>query len=199
MGMKKQNFKIRNKIMIEPDIYYSEAFISLSASAIRTLMRCLQKLRWKKEKVHGKKRVVYHNDGFIFPYCEASFLKIGTTQHWKNMRKLIEVGFLDIVHQGGWYQKYEKEKDYSVYKLSDRWKKYGTQDFQRVEKPKVLQSDFYVRKNIERQKIKATSLKRSGHLHKNEVDEAKHDKDRLHESEVEGRSQKGSESLVSIT
>ena len=32
-----------NKILIEADMFYSKAFIKLSASAIRTLMRCMQK------------------------------------------------------------------------------------------------------------------------------------------------------------
>lgn len=196
--MEKQSFKIKNKIMIEPEMFYSEAFNGLSGSALRTLLRCLQKRKWDKQKVHGKKQVVYHNDGFIFPYSEAAFLKIGTTQFWKNMTALVKQGFLDIVHQGGWYQKNEKEKDYSVYKLSDRWKKYGTSEFQTIEKPKVLQPDFYVRKNIERQKKKATSQKRSGQLHESEGDKGKQHNDRLHESEAMIRIEKGHESLISI-
>jgi len=196
--MEKQKFKIKNKILIEPDMFYSEAFDGLSASALRTLLRSLQKRKFGKEKVHGKKRTVYYNDGFIFPYCEAAFLKIGTTQHWKNIKKLIEVGFWDLIYQGGWYQKNEKEKDYSVYKLSERWEKYGTPDFQEVIKPKVLQTDFYVRNNIRKKKIKTTSLKRSGHLHESEVERAKHSNDCLHDSEVEGRPQKGRKSLATI-
>ncbi len=196
--MEKQKFKINNKIMIEPDMFYSEAFMGLSASAIRTLLRCLQKRKFGKEKVHGKKRTVYYNDEFIFPYSEAAFLKIGTTQYWKNIITLVERGFLDVIHQGGWYQKNEKEKDYSVYKLSERWKKYGTPSFQRIEKPKVLQADFYVQSNIRKKKTKATSQKRSGHLYESEVDRAKHDIDRLHESEVKGRTLKADRSLVSV-
>ena len=193
-----QNFKIRRKIIIEPDIFYSHAFTELSASGIRVLMRCLQKRKWSKVKIRGKKQIVYNNDGFIFPYAEADFLHIKTTQFWKNIKKLVEVGFIEIIHQGGWYQKNEKEKDYSVYRLSDRWKKYGTQEFKKIEKPKVLQSNYYVRKNIERQKAKTTSRKRSGQLHKREDDKPKYGNDRLHESEAEERPIKDRESLVSI-
>lgn len=184
LGFDKKRYQIKNKIVFEPDMFYSEAFKSLSASAIRTLMRCLQKRKWNYVRRNGKKQIEYSNDGFIFPYAEAEFLGIGTTQFWNNIKKLVEVGFLDIVHQGGWYQKNEKEKDYSVYKLSNRWRLYGTDDFKPMEKEKVLQSEYYIRENIKRKKSRATSRKRSGHLHESEVGEKKQGNERLHESEV---------------
>ena len=192
-------YKIRNKIFIEPDLFYSEAFkvLSSSASAIKTLMRCLQKRKWDRTKIHGKKQIVYYDDnGFIFPYREAAFLGIGTTQYWSNIKKLIELGFLDLVYQGGWYQKHAKEKDYSVYKNSERWRKYGTPEFVQVEKPKALQEQFHIRKNIERRKSKVTSLKRSGQLQKNEDDKATPVNDRLHKSEDEEQLIKSRQSLV---
>lgn len=149
-------------------------------------------------KVNGIKKAVYTDDGFIFPYAEAALLKIGTTQFYKNIILLIEKGFIDLDYQGGWYQKNEKEKDYSVYKISERWKRYNTPDFKKIEKPKVLQPHFYIQENIERQKIKATSLKRSGHIHKSEVDRVKRDKDRLHESEVDEMLQRMHRRLDSV-
>jgi hypothetical protein len=179
-------YKIKNRIWIESDMFYSEAFNCLSASTIKTLMRCLQKRKWDEIKVHKKKQNVYYNEGFIFPYAEAAALKIARdTQHWKNMKKLVEVGFLDVVHQGGWYQKHEKEKDYSVYKYSERWRKYDTSEFVKVEKQKVLREQFHIRENMRRQKLKVTSQKRSGQLHKSEGDGKLSENDRLHESEVE--------------
>ncbi|MBA4417238.1 MAG: hypothetical protein C0392_04915 [Syntrophus sp. (in: bacteria)] len=180
----KKDFKIKRKIIIEPDMFYSKAFKDLSATALWTLMRCLQKRTWKyKDK--RKTTIVYTDDGFIFPYSEAEALGIGTTQCWKNIKTLVNLGFLDIVHQGGWYQKKEKQKDYSVYKLSDRWKLYGEKNFQPGIKPKVLQSEFYIRKNLEKQKSRPTSLKRSGQLHKSEGDRGKRTAFRLLESEVD--------------
>jgi hypothetical protein len=191
-------YKIRNKIFIEPDLFYSDAFKVLSASAIRTLMRCLQKRKWEKVKVHNKKQIVYTDEGFIFPYTEAAFLGIGTTQFWKNIKKLIDVGFLDLVHQGGWYNKDEKEKDYNVYKLSERWRKYNTPEFVMVEKPKVLPKNFHIRENIERKKSKVTSQKRSGQLHKNEGERIKQDNDRLQKSEVGEQVLESRQSLSAI-
>jgi len=158
---KNRSYKIKRKIWIEPDMFYSEPFMELSGSCIRTLMRCIQKLSWNDYKAKGKRKrrePVYTSDGFIFPYTEAAFLNIGTTQHWKNINTLIEKGFLDLVHQGGWYQKNQKTKDYSVYALSDRWKLYGTREFKSVKKEKVLQKHFYIRENLNR-KTKPTSQK----------------------------------------
>jgi hypothetical protein len=175
-------------------MFYSEAFIGLSASVLRTLLRCLQKRKWDQVKIHGKKKIVYSNDGFIFPYSEAAFLKIGTTQFWKNIRKLVEMGFLDLVHQGGWYQKHEREKDYSVYKFSERWRKYDTPEFVMVEKHKVLREQFYIRENMKRQKLKVTSQKRSGQLHKSEAEKTKQDNNRLHKSEAEERTMESRQS-----
>ena len=181
---KRSPFKIKNQIWIEPDMFYSEAFMELSASAIRTLLRCLQKRKWDKLKVNGRRKNIYRHEGFIFPYIEAAFLKIGTTQHWKNLKSLVEKGFIDIVHQGGWYQKHERERDYSVYMLSERWRQYGTPDFKKVEKPKVLQTEYYVRENIER-KSRATSGNRRSHLRDNEGDDVRQQEGRLHETKAD--------------
>ena len=143
-------------------------------------MRCLQKRKWEKGR---KKIIIYTDDGFTFPYAEAEALNIAkNTQYWKNLRKLVEVGFLDVVHQGGWYQKHERAKDYSVYKYSERWRKYGTPEFKKIEKPKVLPDSFQIRKNMERQKLKSTSLQRRCQLHKSEDDKQKSTNDRLHNS-----------------
>jgi hypothetical protein len=178
-------------------MFYSESFHCLSASAIKTLMRCLQKRKWDKIKVHGKKQIIYTDEGFTFPYAEAVALKIaGVTQYWKNLRKLVEVGFLDVVHRGGWYRKYEKQNDYSVYKISERWRKYGTPEFVKVEMPKVLPKQFHIRENMKRQKLKVTSQKRREELHKSEDDTTIIENDRLHESEVKKQTIKSRQSFT---
>jgi hypothetical protein len=168
---------IRRNVLIEHDLFYSRAFNELSKSGIITLLRCLQKRTWEKTKVHGKKQNVYTNDGFIFPYAEAAFLGIKSTQHWKNIRQLIEIGFLDLVYQGGWYQKHDKEKDYSVYQLSERWRKYDTPEFVKIEKPK---NPYHQQKG---QKLKVTSQKRKCQFHKNESDRHKTVNARFHKNE----------------
>ena len=189
-----KKYKIKNQIWLEADMFYSEAFNCLSTSAIKTLMRCLQKRKWEKGR---KREIVYTDDGFVFPYAEAAALTIAkNTQYWKNINKLIEVGFLDLVYQGGWYQKHEREKDYSVYKNSERWRNYGTSEFKKVEKEKVLPKRFHIREHLARQKLKTTSLKRRCQLHKSEDDRPKIENYRLHESEGDNSNQKIPEGLV---
>ena len=197
--MKDDNkYKIRNQIWIEAEMFYSEAFNSLSKSGIKTLMRCLQKRKWDEVKVRGKKQKVYRNEGFIFPYREAAFLGIGTTQHWTNIRKLVEIGFIDLEHQGGWYQKHEKEKDYSRYKLSERWRLYGKPGFITIEKQKALPDSFHIRENMKRKKLKVTSQKRSGQLHGSEDDSALLVNDRLRKREVDKTATESHESLAGV-
>lgn len=183
----KKHFKINRDVIIEPEMFYSEAFKTLSASALRTLMRCLQKRKWEYRRLPGAKARsrVYLDDGFIFPYTEAAFLGIGTTQFWKNMRTLVELGFIDVHYQGGWYQRNEKERDYSIYRISDRWKLYGTASFKHVPKAQVLSPEYFIRKNLEKKDLRATSQKRSRPLHESEVDGGKRGNPRLHESEVD--------------
>jgi len=192
-------YKIRNKILIEPDLFYSLAFNQLSKSGIKTLLRCLQKRKWETTKLRGKKTTVYTNEGFIFPYAEAAFLGIGTTQHWKNIRQLIEIGFIDMVHQGGWYQKHDREKDYSVYQLSERWRKYNTPEFIKSEKPKTLPDSFHINTHIKGQKLKVTSQKRKCQLHESEGDKHKTANDRLHKSEGDKTTSDSSQSTAIIT
>lgn len=185
--------KIKRKVIIEPDMFYSKAFNILPSSGLKTLMRCLQKRKWQKVR----RGIIYTDDGFTFPYAEAEALRIAkNTQHWKNLRKLVEIGFLEVVHQGGWYQKHEREKDYSVYKYSERWRKYGTPEFERVEKPKSLPDSFHIRKNIEKKKLKSTSQKRRCQLHKSVDDRQKSTNERLHESKGEKQDIKSRQSFA---
>jgi hypothetical protein len=157
LNISRSTFEIKNTIVIEPKLFYSDAFKSLSKSAMLTLLRCLQKRKWINKKENGRKRTVYLDDGFIFPYAEGKFFGISTTQFWMNIIKLVEVGFLDIAHQGGCYRHDSKEKDYNVYKLSERWRAYNTKDFKSVSKAKVLDAEYHIRKNLERKKTKAPS------------------------------------------
>ncbi|OPY88822.1 MAG: hypothetical protein A4E71_00218 [Smithella sp. PtaU1.Bin162] len=192
-------YKIRNKILIESDLFYSPAFNKLSKSGIITLLRCLQKRKWETTKLRGKKQTVYAKEGFIFPYAEAAFLGVKTTQHWKNIRQLIEIGFLDLVYQGGWYQKHDREKDYSVYQLSERWRKYNTPEFIKIEKTKVLPDSFRINAHIRGQKLKVTSQKRRCQLHESESDKHKSADSRLHKNEGDETDTISLQSLANAT
>lgn len=156
-NISKTIYEIKNSIIIEPKLFYSDAFKSLSKSAMMMVLRCLQKRKWTKKKENGRKRIIYLSDGFIFPYAEGRFLGISTTQFWKNMKDLVEKGFLEIIHQGGCYQHGSKDKDYNIYKLSERWRNYNTKDFKLITKARVLDPEYHIRRNLERKNTKAPS------------------------------------------
>ena len=195
-----ENFKIKSEVRLEADILYSAAYreIMTSGATITILMRCYQKRKWDTPKKGNKQKPIYRNEPFILPYKEIKALcGVGNTQCWKIINRLVDVGFLDVEHQGGWYQKHERENDYSRYVLSDRWRKYGTPEFVEKAKEKKLPGHFHVRENIAR-KLKSTSLKRSRHVHNSEVDRPKTAKCRVHESEVDRTGTKAPESLAAF-
>jgi DNA-binding PadR family transcriptional regulator len=164
------NFNLRRDVLLTWEILDSEAFKALSTSAIRVLLRFLQKRTWEKRKVKGRKKIVYSNDALAFTYAEAAFLGIKNTAFYESIRRLVEVGFIDVDHQGGCYG-----KDYSRYSLSERWRDYGTDNFKKIEKKRSLQRGLDVRSNMMK-KIKAPTEIRSGLLQKSVVMAESHDR-----------------------
>ncbi len=138
MGRKNDKFRLRRDTMISWEVLESEAFQSLSATGIRVLLRFLQKRTWVKTR--RTKKPVYENSGLAFTYAEAETLDISTSQFFTVIKKLVEVGFIEVEHQGGIHK-----NDYSRYALSERWRDYGTDDFKDVKKKRVLWAGHDVR------------------------------------------------------
>ena len=121
MTKKKKN---RNKIdgsysIIEHNLMESEAFEELSIYS-----------KWLyvefKRRFYGDNR-----RNIIFTYREA--IKIMSINTFiKSRNKLIERGFIDVIKRGG------LEKRPMIYGLSNRWKKYGTKDFVKIETKDIL-------------------------------------------------------------
>jgi hypothetical protein len=106
---------------------------------------------------------VFENSGLVFTYLEALEMGIANTTFLEALERLIEVGFIDLEHQGGAYG-----KDYSRYAISERWRDYGSENFKKVEKKRSLPPGMDVRSNM-RRKIKAPTEKRSGSLRESVV------------------------------
>lgn len=160
---KKNKFILKRDVYLPWEIQVSEAFKKLSASAIRVLLRFLQKRKWSKVGKGARSRTVYENGGLAFTYAEADSMGIKNTTFFEAIKRLIGVGFIDVEHQGGAYG-----KDYSRYAISERWRDYGTENFKEVEKKRSLQSGMDVRSNM-RRKIKTPTEKRSGLLRESVV------------------------------
>ena len=74
-----------------------------------------------------------HN--IIFTIKEAKKIMSESTFR-KARNQLIERGFIDIIKRGG------LEKQPTIYGLSDRWKKYGTKEFIKVDLKKIFPRIF---------------------------------------------------------
>ena len=96
----------------------------------------------------------YHYDGLIFTYSEAREYGISRAQFHRIIKQLVAKGFIDVQHQGGCYG-----RDYSRYKLVDRWKKYGTPEFVEIIKKRVLQAGLDVQSRKAQKKEKRTKTK----------------------------------------
>jgi hypothetical protein len=119
MSKKKKNKIDGNFTIIEHRLINSEAFKNLNTYA-----------KW----LYIEFKLRFYGDNknhIIFTQKEAKKIMAKDT-FYKARAKLIERGFIDIVKRGG------LENQPMIYGLSDRWKKFGTKDFIKVDLKKVL-------------------------------------------------------------
>jgi hypothetical protein len=147
---KKPKFSLKRKVWIDPEMMESEVYRSLSSKAMWVLQRFHQKCTWSDIKVGGRKQRVYENGGLSFTYTEANHFGISTAQFHRILKNLVEKGFIDPEHRGGGLG-----RDYSRYGLSERWRKWGTPEFERKAMERVLQAGLDV------QSRKAAKLKKA--------------------------------------
>ena len=143
--IKKKKYPLPPYVYIERELLSSEAFQKLSKSAIKVLLRFLQKRAWQRFGRGKKSKIVYTNSGLVLTYNEADDMGIKTNAFYEAVKRLVAVGFLEVDHQGGAYG-----QDYSRYSLSDRWRAYGTPDFKEVLKKRSLQKGCDIQSNIRR-------------------------------------------------
>ena len=133
---RKKKFKVKRKAWVEPEMMESDAFRSLSASTMWVLLRFTQKLRWSYTKVRGRKTRVYEISGLTFTYSEAKYFGLSDATFYRAIKTLVERGFLDVEHRGGTFG-HGEIKDYTRFKLSDRWKAWGTPQFVKKDFPRL--------------------------------------------------------------
>ena len=148
MSKKKKN---RNKFsaippfaQIEQKLVDSEGFKHLRAHTKWLYVEF--RLRWNGENAKD----------IILTYQDAK--KIMSEDTFIGDRKLlIERGFIDVIKRGG------LEKRPMIYGLSNRWKKYGTKDFIKVDIKKILPK-IYKNKFKKGHKFKGNQFKKEEHL-----------------------------------
>jgi hypothetical protein len=139
MGRKHEKYRLKVNASVEDEIITSKALAHLTPTAMRVLMRFMQKRPWTYRK--GEKQPTYTNTGLTFTYEEAELVfGIPESTFLVTIKRLVEVGFIDVAYIGG-----KHKHDFSRYDISDRWRDYGTPAFKVVEKKRVLQPGLDVR------------------------------------------------------
>ena len=112
---------------------FSRAFLTLSGKAPQVYMLFLSK-RQLKRLSKDKDPIIVNNGEIVFTYDEAEDYGIDRQAFLRALDQLIEHGFIDIAKTGaGLY------KSSTFYSISERWREFGTPDFERRERKKRKQ------------------------------------------------------------
>lgn len=114
-------------IVIDKKLIRSKAFRSLNATAMLVLLDFLMKRKMKGVKVQGGIKVLMTMNNGELQYSYKTALEAGITRpaFARAIDTLISHGFLDIAHLGSG----GRDRDASLYSLSDRWMKWDTPEF----------------------------------------------------------------------
>lgn len=105
------------------DLLNSKAYKDLPPSAGKALPYFLGRV---KLPFNAPERYTFD---FSFSYTEADKYGFANGTHHRNISELIEKGFIDSVYKGG---KRSFGMSSSLFRLSERWKKYGSADFKKI-------------------------------------------------------------------
>ena len=126
----------KRKFWLDRKLPKSRAFLSLRRVALLVLVIFHTKCQMVEVKRRGREDdwIIKNNGEIEFTYLEAERkYRISKKSFSKALDQLVEKGFIDVEHAGAAFQ-----GDKSKYSLSDRWRKYGTDDFEVVERKKDL-------------------------------------------------------------
>lgn len=126
-----------NVIVLEQRMLKSRAWLSLGAGAkdIFLLFRCKCQMGKRPGKPGKRGMVILNNGELVFTYEEARDKYGFTSGRFKRgIDQLHAKGFIDIARCG-----FGLHKTPTLYAISERWRKYGTDDFGHVKRPKPAQ------------------------------------------------------------
>lgn len=132
-----------NSIRVEKNILNSRAFRALSGSGKYIFFQFLIKRKFVQVNIKREKTWICTNcDELTFSYEEASRKHQYTaTKFRRAIDELVKLGFIDLVKVGG-----RSYMNYTIYALSDRWEKYGTNSFVENSRSKICNSQGYLNK-----------------------------------------------------
>jgi DNA-binding PadR family transcriptional regulator len=117
------------KLWLDRALVKSEAFRSLSGTAVHVYFDILRKARFQKHRRSGRKTeyIIINNGEITYSYKEAEKNGFTRPRFVRALDELIEKGLIDITHQGSGGIK----GDTSKYAISERWRQYGTERFEK--------------------------------------------------------------------
>ena len=131
---KKKKHSSSDTITIDRALFKSNAWLSLTGVAPQVLtLFLLRRQMVQANRKKGRDNWVCANNGeIIFTYAEAKE-KYGITERrfHQALDELIEHGFIDIATPAN-----SLIKQPTKYSISERWRKYGTSDFEKVSRTK---------------------------------------------------------------
>lgn len=123
-------------IRISYDLLHSDAYRNLKyGPAIKVLNWFYEKIRFEVDKKkRGKDRYRMVNNGeIIFTYEEAEFRGLNSQKFFRALRELHHFGLIDVKRPGSGLK-----GDHTVFVLSQRWKNFGTVNFDSRDWPKSV-------------------------------------------------------------
>ncbi len=128
-----------NGVYLEGEFLSSRAFRELNLSDLKTYLIFRAKCRYvgkSEARKTGAKIGTIKNNGMIeFSYAEAENYGIPQTTFSRSITKLIDLGIIDVKIPGGINRT-------TKYEISDRWRKYGTDDFKKKRRQKRTGNKF---------------------------------------------------------
>lgn len=128
---------------IEAELILSEAYKSLTKAEMRIYFHFLLKRKFgsQKQGKPGKRtgKIITNNGKITFSYAEAERLGFPRPTFRRGIDKMVNVGLIDIVHQGKGGMVDENgiiSGEASLYAISERWMDYGTDKFEKKSRKK---------------------------------------------------------------
>lgn len=128
-----------NNIYIERNLIKSQAFLQLTGISAKVLLFFIEK-KQVSPIGRGKKKswVIVNNGKIVFTYDQAEKkYNISRKTFSRVISELVEYGFIDIARPGIGYARIE-----TLYAMSDRWRKFGTNEFVAVERHTRISHKF---------------------------------------------------------
>jgi len=124
------------KLRMPFELLHSEAYKALTyGPSLKVLCWFWEKreVRVNRRRRGNQRYEVVNNGRIVFDYFEAGYRGLSHHQFRKALLDLHALGFIDVTKPGS-----ALKDDYALYGLSDRWKKYGTDQFEKREFPRSV-------------------------------------------------------------